>query len=178
MFLFVAGISFKSGPLEHREHVSEHLDFLLRRLRALVRLEILSETVVIGTCNRIEVYGVALETISPDRLISRFFVDTHGPPFDEVKGSIYVYEGNVAVEHLMKVASGLDALVLGESQVLGQVREAFKKAQRSKSAGPVFIKALCPCPSLGKKSQAGFGVVSFCCLCSVCCCRIGPSYFR
>jgi glutamyl-tRNA reductase len=161
MFLFVAGISYKSGPLEHREHVAEHLSKLLKRLAALKRLSILSESVVISTCNRTEIYGVSTEEISVERLVERFFLDTGGPSFDEAKSSLYVHTGDAAVWHLMNVATGLDALVMGEVQILGQVREAFKSAQKSFSAGPVLSRLFAVALRWSRRARNESGLCRF-----------------
>jgi len=140
MFLFVTGMSYKSGPFHHREHIASHLSKLMRRLKALSKLSVLREYIVLSTCNRIEVYGVAVERLDPEKLISRFLRDTDGPSFKDVEDSLYVYECGEAVSHLMKVTTGLDALVLGEAQIIGQVKEAFKLAQTCASAGPVLSR--------------------------------------
>lgn len=161
MFLFIAGISYKSGPLEHREHVAEHLVKLQKRLAALKRLSVIAEYVVLSTCNRIEIYGVSTEEISLERLVSRFFLDTGGPSYNEVQSSIYIHTGDAAVWHLMNVATGLDALVMGEVQILGQVREAFKAAQASLSAGPVLSRLFAQALRWSRRARSESGLCRF-----------------
>ena len=131
-------MSHKTAVLPVREHILQHVERLLSRLAALKRLEILDEYCLLHTCNRIEVYGVSSLTPDVERLLARFCIDTAGPSPEEVKDSSYVLEGRDAVRHLMEVATGLDSLILGERQILGQTKEAYKRGQQRDSVGTLL----------------------------------------
>ncbi len=133
MELFVAGLSYKTAPVEVREKLAVQAS----RLRCLgCRLKLsggLSELVILSTCNRVELYGVTGETRVQARRLFETLSGTH------VDFSSYVYskEGREAVEHLFSVASGLDSMVIGETEITGQVKQAYLAAQESKITGRI-----------------------------------------
>jgi glutamyl-tRNA reductase len=132
--LFLVGLSHKSAPIEVRERVAlsgEDLKAALGELRAMDGVQ---EAFVVSTCNRVEVY-VQAEGDGPAR---RFF--TSRAP--EAGDHLYVKEGAEAVRHLFRVSSSLDSMVVGEQQVLGQVKEAYGLASAVQAAG-TYISRLC-----------------------------------
>ncbi len=157
MKLFVAGLSYRTAPVELREQLAVPP----ARLHCVgCRLKIggaLSETVVLSTCNRVEIYGVS-EKVNVN--IQRLFALLRTAAFEtqdrateewanrefEVAPCLYVHEGEEAVRHLLSVASGLDSMVLGETEITGQVKQAYQSAREAKLTGRVlnrvFQKAL------------------------------------
>ncbi len=161
MYLFVVGVNHKTASLDIREHVSRHLEKLQFRLRALKRLEVIEEWCLLSTCNRVELYGVALVKPDVERLLARFTVDTAGPSPDEMKSASYILSGSDTVFHLMKVATGLDSMVLGEGQIGGQARKAFKSGQEDGTVGPILGRLFSNAMRWAKKAREQSGLERF-----------------
>ena len=132
--LFLVGLSHKSAPIEVRERVAltgEELKVALADLKAMQGVD---EAFVVSTCNRVEVF-VQSEALDPAR---RFFTSRT----EQADEHLYVKEGPEAVRHLFRVASSLDSMVVGEQQILGQVKEAYGLASGVQAAGG-FMSRLC-----------------------------------
>jgi len=132
--LFLVGLSHKSAPIEVRERVALTGDELKAALTALKAMQGVEEAFVVSTCNRVEVF-VQSEALDPARL----FFTSRTEQADE---HLYVKEGPEAVRHLFRVASSLDSMVVGEQQILGQVKEAYGLASGVQAAGG-FMSRLC-----------------------------------
>ena len=131
---FLVGLSHKSAPVAVRERVALSGDLLRDALVDLHRRGGVQEAMVVSTCNRVEVYVYA-ERPEAGR---RFFLDRSA----EAEGHLYERTGREAVRHLFRVAASLDSMVVGEPQILGQVKEAYGVASAAESAG-TFISRLC-----------------------------------
>ncbi len=132
--IVVVGVSHKTAPLAVREALAvprERLAEALARVKSEARL---SEAMILSTCNRVEVYGRAAEG-DPVDLIAGFFASFHGRPAEELQPFLYRISGEAAVRHAFRVAASLDSLVLGEPQILGQVKEAYQAAEAAASLG-------------------------------------------
>lgn len=130
MTLLALGINHKTAPVSLRERVTFSPDTLDQALESLLAQPMVQGGVVLSTCNRTELYlSVEEQDNLHDRLV-RWLCDYHNLNEDEVRNSLYWHHDNDAVSHLMRVASGLDSLVLGEPQILGQVKKAFADSQR------------------------------------------------
>lgn len=155
MKLFVAGLSYKTAPVEVREKLAITPD----RLRCHgCRLKLsgnLSELVLISTCNRVELYGVA-----PDgsRNLERLFELFSNEDFD-FSPYLYVKEGDEAVQHLFSVASGLDSLVIGETEITGQIKTGYLAAQEAGLTGRVTNRLFQTALQTAKevRTQTGIG---------------------
>ena len=143
--IFVAGLSYKTTPVEVREKLAVHRS----RLQCSgCRLKLgggLAEVVLLSTCNRVEIYGVAPWMHGR---VTQLFQELTGSDFDFTP-HLYVKEGVAAAEHLFAVASGLDSLVIGETEITGQVKNAY---QAAKDAGLVGKK-------MNRLFQTAFAVV-------------------
>ena len=129
MPVFVVGANFRSAPLELLERLAIDPE---RRPKALARLldaEHVHEGVIVSTCNRVEVYTAISRFHGGAGDVRRFLADLHGIGVDEFADHLYEYYEERAVRHLFAVASGIDSMVVGEAQILGQVREAFQAVQ-------------------------------------------------
>lgn len=131
--IFVAGLSYKTAPVEVREKVAVRPSLLPCygcRLKLKAGLE---EVVVLSTCNRVEVYGAAQDLADKARLIfQQFCADVDVTPY------VYVKEGKEAANHLFSVTSGLDSMVIGETEITGQIKNAYQAAQGAKLTGPLL----------------------------------------
>lgn len=136
--LFQLGISHQKAPLEVREKIStegEKREALLGSLRTLSGLD---EFLLLNTCNRVEIYGVGGDHVSAE--VVAHFCRIHA--MDSAEFSRYGEQlcGESAVRHIMEVASGLDSQMLGETEIFGQVKQAYEAAGRDSTLGPVLHK--------------------------------------
>jgi glutamyl-tRNA reductase len=134
MKLFVAGVSYKTTPVELREILAVKQSEIAGKSRRLKSHSELDEIVLLSTCNRVEVYGVAGG--STHCLDSLFQLLSDGQL--DFSRSVYVHENLDAASHLFRVASGLDSLVLGETEITGQVKNAYEIARTAGLTGPVL----------------------------------------
>ena len=134
MRIFVAGISYKTAPVELREKLAVHASELNCHGCRLKLAGNLSELVLISTCNRVEIYGV---TSGEESDVDGLFQCLSRSPVD-VAPYVYVKRGSEAVRHLYSVASGLDSMVIGETEITGQVKQAYQAAQEAGLTGRVL----------------------------------------
>jgi glutamyl-tRNA reductase len=139
MEIVLVGVNHKTAPVELREKLAFDADAAARALDELRNRRADAEFVVLSTCNRVEVYAAGPHHRGPtaDELAD-FLAGFHGVPGADIAGSLYRRRGEDAVKHLFLVAAGLDSMVLGESQIIGQVKEAWSAACLRQSVGKVF----------------------------------------
>jgi glutamyl-tRNA reductase len=160
MKLFVAGLSYKTAPVELREKLAVHPS----RLRCHgCRLKLggnLAEVVLLSTCNRVEIYGVAPKV---NGNVHRLFQQLATSEVDFAP-HLYIQEGAEAAQHLFSVASGLDSMVIGETEITGQVKQAYLAAQEAKLTGRVtnrlFQTALQTAKEIRTQTGIGRGATS------------------
>ncbi len=139
MRLLALGVDHRSAPTTVREALAFNENRAEDGLEALTRAFPGNEFVILSTCNRVEVYAGGEPGAAPEvEALSAFLVDFHGIPPDVFAGHLVSYHDEGAVGHLFRVAASLESLVLGEGQILGQVREAYRAAVAKKTAGPIF----------------------------------------
>lgn len=154
MSVLVVGISHRSAPVEVLEQVSLDHDAIAKTLDEVHVAEHISEAVLISTCNRLELYAdVATFHGGVEEATSILSART-GVPLDHLTEFLYVHYDDRAIAHLFRVVSGLDAMVVGESQILGQVREAFRLAQTSGTTGRTLSELFQTALRVGKRSHA------------------------
>jgi len=133
MPLLALGINHTTAPLEIRERVAFPAERVSNALRDLVATPGVTEAAILSTCNRTEVYCL-LE--NPDaKLISGWLRHYHALPHDDLDAYIYQYPDQAAVRHMLRVASGLDSMILGEPQILGQIKTAYQEALTAGTLG-------------------------------------------
>ena len=130
MNLFCVGLSHHTANVETRESFAGHAesDCTLRRAGC-------AEALVLTTCNRVEVYGASEKRVSTDE-IARCLAREIEKDAHQYAPAFYRYEGEKCVQHLFRVASGLDSMVVGETEILGQAKKAYESARASGAAGP------------------------------------------
>ncbi len=132
--LVAVGMNHTTAPVDVRERLAQDRDGMRRQLAELRADGAVEEALLVSTCNRVELYAVAS---GGDRLHS--WLDSfRGPRGESIGGYLYWHQGRDAVRHLFRVASALDSLVLGEPQILGQVKTAIREAQEEGSLGRVL----------------------------------------
>jgi len=157
MRLFAVGISHRSAPVELRECVDFARQGVEPALAALAERKAAHEVVVLSTCNRAEIYAAADSDGASDRL-GRFIGEYHGIPWERLAPHVVVYRGQEAADHLFRVAAGLDSLVVGEPQILGQVKEAYAKASGAKATGALTNRLFTTAFSVGKRVRTETGL--------------------
>ncbi len=140
MDVIVAGISHKTAPLDLRERLALRREEVPDFLCSLTALPGISEGVVLSTCNRTEVYCVVGEGSERDKIVS-LLAGTKRVAIEEFADRIYVYRLPESIHHLFRVTSSLDSMVIGEAQVLGQVKEAYRLAQATGTVGKILSGA-------------------------------------
>ena len=136
MTLLALGLNHSTAPLEIREKVTIPSEALPRALTELAGEKTVNEAAILSTCNRTEIY-CDLEAANSDWPLD-WFSDFHGCASGELKPFIYRHPGDDAVKHILRVASGLDSLLVGEPQVLGQLKQAYDIAVRTGSIGKLL----------------------------------------
>jgi glutamyl-tRNA reductase len=129
MKLFCVGISHHTANVETRERYAG-----LRSEGALRRAGGCKEALLLATCNRVEVYAAAEQPVATDEVIR--VLRQAGAEQEENGEPFYRYEGEACATHLFRVAAGLDSMVIGETEILGQVKKAYESARQSDAAGP------------------------------------------
>lgn len=148
MLLHIVGINHRTAPVDVRERVvfePTRLDEALRALRALPQV---SEAAIVSTCNRTELYCVVAATDEVD--LGRWLERYHRPGTD-LQQSLYRLTERPAIAHVFSVAAGLDSMVLGEPQILGQLKHAYRAAQLAGTTGPVLHRLFQTAFSVAKR---------------------------
>ncbi len=136
MGLFVSGLSHRNAPVELREQLAVDEDKLRELLGDIAAAGIAREAIILSTCNRVEVYAVAEVPGEARAAMFRQLCRHRGVEPASVEAALYTYAEGDAVRHAFRVASSLDSMVIGEPQILGQVKDAFALAQACESVGP------------------------------------------
>jgi len=129
MKLLVAGVSHKTAPVEVRERLAFSESALPAALHDLVSRQGVVEALVLSTCNRVEIVVAADDAIDPSATVSSFLQETRDVSPAALGPSLYQHEGRGAIHHLFRVASSLDSMVVGEPQILGQLKAAYALAK-------------------------------------------------
>ena len=158
MSIVVIGLNHQSAPLELLEQLSVRQDDLVKTFDDLMARENISEVVVLSTCNRTEVYAVAERFHGAYEDIRSYFSERSFLPPDRFADDLYVHHDDEAIAHLFRVASGVDSAVLGESEILGQVKSAWEAARLSDVSGPVLNMLFRHAATTGKRSRTETGI--------------------
>jgi glutamyl-tRNA reductase len=156
--LVLVGLSHHSAPVELREQV----DFIRRglpgSLDALMNRPGVGETVVLSTCNRAELYATCTDPAAAEHTMRTFLAEFHGLAPELVAPHLYALSGDAAARHLFRVAAGLDSLVVGEPQILGQVKDAYTVAAERHCTGALLNKLFHWAFAVGKRVRSETGL--------------------
>jgi len=158
MSLVVVGCSHRSAPLVLLERMTVAPDDLPKALHDLSAAEHLSESVVVSTCNRVEVYAYAERFHGGYGEIREMLSRHSGLPPEKVGDELYAYHDSEAVRHLFKVAAGLDSAVTGEHEILGQIRDSWQTARNEGTVGAVLEPLFRLAVQSGKKVRSSTGI--------------------
>ena len=164
MHIAVVGLSHRTAPVEIRERLSIPEQTMETSLQSLKGNEQVLEASILSTCNRLEIYTLVRNPDLGVSAISDFLSGHSGLETGELTPHLFSYHHEGAVDHLMRVAAGLDSLVLGEGQILSQVKKMMRLGQEHKSLGPILNRLLTQAVTTGKRVRSetnlGTGAVS------------------
>jgi glutamyl-tRNA reductase len=140
--VILVGLNHRTAPVEIRERISFPEEDLDRYIKALYNLPTLAEGLILSTCNRVEVYAATSDSEMGIKDIKEFLAQQHHLPLSEFKDTLYVLQGEALVKHLFRVASSLDSMVVGEPQILGQIKGAYRVAHATRTTGTLLNKLL------------------------------------
>lgn len=158
MSFFVFGVNHNSAPVEIRERIAVNPDRLRYTLASLVKHDGINEAVILSTCNRTEVYCYLEQktAVDPRHWLYQYF----DLPKDDFQPFIFSFSDSDAVRHLCRVACGLDSMVLGEPQILGQLKEAYRIAHETETVGKMLNKLLQHSFSVAKRVRTDTAIGS------------------
>jgi len=151
MEIIVVGLSHKSAPVDIREKVAFAPDCIHEALHLVRDLDQVNEGVIVSTCNRVEVYAASRQRERGVESLVEFMAEYHGVPLEDLRPHLYIHCGTEAVRHVFRVASSLDSMVVGEPQILGQVKDAYEKATEGSATGLVLNRFMHKAFSVAKR---------------------------
>ncbi|MFB6467957.1 glutamyl-tRNA reductase [Cytobacillus sp. Hz8] len=154
MHILVVGLNHKTAPVEIRERLTFNQSHIGDAMHALNQKKSILENVIVSTCNRTEIYAVVDQLHTGRYYVKEFLSQWFNMEIDEFSPYLFIYEQDGAIEHLFKVVCGLDSLVLGETQILGQVRTSFLLGQEEKTTGTIFNQLFKQAITLAKKAHS------------------------
>src|SRR5215475_5129019 len=154
MQLALVGLSHKTAPVEVRERLAFNADSLRLALSSLVQTESISEAMILSTCNRVEVVAEGPD----DRFVRDFLCEYHHLQTDAVARHLYSFRNNDAIRHVFRVTSSLDSMMVGEPQILGQVKEAYRIATDAGTIGMHLSALMSRAFAVAKKVRSETGI--------------------
>lgn len=154
MHTLVVGVNYRSAPVEIREKLSFIEHELPQAMQALKEQKSILENVIVSTCNRTEIYAVVDQLHTGRYYVKHFLAEYFGIPEEAFSQYLFVHEKDEAVDHLFRVTAGIDSMVLGETQILGQVRTSFLAGQDSGTTGTVFNQLFKQAITLAKRAHS------------------------
>lgn len=153
MHILKVGFNYKSAPVEIREKLTFSEQDMGNAMLLLNTQKSILENVIVSTCNRTEIYAVVDQVHTGRYYIKQFLADWFQLDKEEFSSYLRIVESDGAIEHLFKVAAGIDSMVVGETQILGQVKQAFLTAQRMKTTGTIFNELFKQAITFAKKAH-------------------------
>jgi glutamyl-tRNA reductase len=140
--ILLIGLNHKTAPVEIRECLGFAADVTDQALLALHALKAVHEVLLVSTCNRVEVLLTTPAKDEAVRQVITFLSEMHHIPTDQFEDKLYHYTGDEAVRHIFRVAASLDSMVVGEPQILGQIKDAYRQAATKKTSGVILNRLL------------------------------------
>jgi glutamyl-tRNA reductase len=161
--IVLVGLNHRTAPVELREKMALagcSLRMALEDLRQMnhAAAHTVTEAVVLSTCNRLEIYAMVHNAADGVATLGRFLGGLQNVPDVEMAPHLYHHEGDNAARHLMRVASGLDSMILGEPQILGQVTQAYEEARTAGATGPILSHLFEQAIHTGKRARTETGI--------------------
>jgi len=160
MHIVIVGLSHKTAPVEIRERLAFAPTAMERPLKQMLEQPSVAEGLIISTCNRVELCAATKDPDAASAALHRFLAEYHEVDPEEISGHLYEYQGEDAIRHLFRVASSLDSMVLGEPQILGQIKTAYGYAAEFKTAGLILNRFLHKAFSVAKRVRTETAIAS------------------
>ncbi len=160
MNIIVVGLSHKTASVDIREKLAFAPTNMERPLSALRELPDITEAIIVSTCNRVEIYATTHDIAGGLARIKRFLADYHKLPLDTLETYLYSHHGEEAIRHVFRVASSLDSMVVGEPQILGQIKTSYGYAAEFKSSGIILNRFLHKAFSVAKRVRTETKIAS------------------
>lgn len=154
MHTIVVGVNFRTAPVEIRERLSFVESDIPQAMRALQEQKSILENVIVSTCNRTEIYAIVDQVHTGRYYIKQFLANWFNISIESFSSYLFIYENDGALEHLFRVTAGIDSMVLGETQILGQVRKSFLEGQERGTTGTVFNQLFKQSITLAKRAHS------------------------
>lgn len=158
MNILVVGLNHNTASIEVREKVAFDSAKLGKAVTILKNSPVVRENIILSTCNRVELYAGVKDINSGIESIKNFLADFHKVSREFLEQSLYIYSGRDAVKHIFKVTSSLDSMIVGEPQILGQMKDAFDFALKNKSTGRLLNKLMKKAVSTAKRVRTETGI--------------------
>lgn len=160
MNIIVVGLSHKTASVEIRERVAFSPNLIEKPLKELINLDGIIEGVIVSTCNRVEIYATTRDIAGGIARLRRFMADYHRIPFEELEPHLYSHHSEAAIRHVFRVASSLDSMVVGEPQILGQIKTSYGYAAEYKTSGIILNRFLHKAFSVAKRVRTETKIAS------------------
>lgn len=160
MELMIVGVNYRTAPVEIREQLSFAQPELLAAMQTLNEEEAILENIILSTCNRTEIYIVASCYESGMRAVTTFMSKWFSLPLETFESYLFVKSNEEMIEHLLTVTSGIDSMVLGETQILGQIRQSFLQAQSIGTSYKIFNRLFKEAITFAKKMHQTTNIAS------------------
>ncbi len=156
--IILLGLNHRTAPLELRERLAFSHDDTVYALKKLRGLSAINELLIFSTCNRVEVLIATQDSQSALDTTKQFISEFKKVPAEKYADSLYVHTGMEAVRHIFRVASSLDSMIVGEPQILGQIKEAYSVATKNKTSGVILNRLLHRAFFVAKKVRSETGI--------------------
>jgi glutamyl-tRNA reductase len=160
MNIVVVGLSHKTASVDIREKVAFAPNQMEKPLQELLTIPDITEAVIVSTCNRVEIYASSRDIAGGMARLKRFLADYHNLALETLEPHLYALHGEAAIRHVFRVASSLDSMVVGEPQILGQIKTSYGYAAEYKSSGIILNRFLHKAFSVAKRVRTETKIAS------------------
>ncbi|WP_144511023.1 glutamyl-tRNA reductase [Bacillus sp. FJAT-22090] len=154
MHTIVVGVNYRTAPVEIREKLSFVETELPNAMQALQDQKSILENVIVSTCNRTEIYATVDQLHTGKYYVKQFLANWFDIPLEDLSTYLFIHEDNEANNHLFRVTAGIDSMVLGETQILGQVKKSFLNGQENGTTGTVFNQLFKQAVTFAKRAHS------------------------
>ena len=154
MHTLVVGVNYRTAPVEIREKLSFVEAELPNAMQALQEQKSILENVIVSTCNRTEIYATVDQLHTGRYYVKQFLANWFDIPMENLSRYLFIHEDNEANNHLFRVTAGVDSMVLGETQILGQVKKSFLNGQENGTTGTIFNQLFKQAVTFAKRAHA------------------------
>jgi glutamyl-tRNA reductase len=160
MNILVVGLSHKTAPVEIREKVAFSPTAMADPLHKMLALESVCEALIVSTCNRVELYATSRDPERAAAQMRHFLADFHGLDYAKIDEHLYDLRGEEAIRHVLRVSASLDSMIIGEPQILGQIKTAYGYASEFKTAGLILNRFMHKAFSVAKRVRTETAIAS------------------